>query len=239
MAAILRNNTGKKVIIKKRNRQEIRYLRTDSVTEVIQGLKEVSEKLERVLEDSYQWKWVILTLDNLIQNTMVITLRDSAGINILRKKIQKPMAEALRNNSLKRPIEKLDEFLSLYEATKGDEILQYTFSKKYVPKGTEEESIKKNHIRRNDFIHFIPKHLLTYLDKMPFLVLDCMEYLRFLIFNSFNFAFLINKSQERVIKSYMFRIKKSCKRIRQVYEPLIQESKEKYEKMKKLEAKKT
>ena len=108
---------GVKLINMKKIRSKnskLRYFRTDSTTEVIEGLKEVSDKLGKVLEDSYQWKWVILALDNLIQNTMVITLRDTAGINILKKKIQKPMAEALRNHSLKRPIEKLDEFLSLY-----------------------------------------------------------------------------------------------------------------------------
>jgi hypothetical protein len=42
-------------------------------------LEFVDAQLEDVLQDSYLWKWVIIGMDNTLQNFMVSELRDTAG----------------------------------------------------------------------------------------------------------------------------------------------------------------
>lgn len=206
------------------------YILTSSVTECVEGLRFILNQLEGTLENPYNWKWIILALDNTVQNFMVYTLRDSAGVNILRKKIRAPYYKSLRENT-PRPKELLDEFLSIYEATKGQEMKQYVDSKSYVPINDEEKNIKRLHSIRNEFIHFIPKSWLLYVTGMPQVVLDCMKYINFLAFESFNFL-IVYKKDEIMMKSLIRKINIVSQQIKVEYDLILKAHTEKNEKQK-------
>src|SRR5690349_5074619 len=95
------------------------FIGTDSSTECVDGLQHISDLLNTVLERANNWKWVILSLHNTVQNFIVITIRDSAGINILKKNIQADYYKSLIDPDAPRVKEMLDDFMNLYNNTKN------------------------------------------------------------------------------------------------------------------------
>lgn len=196
---------------------------TEPAIEVLEGLKEISLKLDLVLNNVYQWKWVILATNNTIQNAMTNSIRDSAGVNILREKIRTQMVDSMRNDAVQRPIERLDEFFNLYEGTKGFEMKKVNDNRAYIPKGNEERSIRDIHIIRNNFLHFIPKLWGLYIADMPDIIIDCMKYIRFLTIENFNFFTLPKAKQIREYKSNLYKIRVRCNKIKNEYKKIIKE----------------
>jgi hypothetical protein len=206
------------------------YIYTDSATECVDGLKFISFLLDTVLENANNWKWVIIALHNTVQNFMVITLRDSAGVNILRKKIQGPYYKSLVEGTLPRPKEILDDFMNLYKSTKDpDEMRKYMDSTHFIPTKRQDESMSKLNTMRNEFIHFVPKGLVAYISGMPDIISDCLDYIDFLVFQSFHLPFHRDEDEsdtERLIKE----IKSKSDHIFSVFVELSEERKSKKQK---------
>jgi hypothetical protein len=158
---------------------------------------------------------------------MAITLRDSAGVNILRKKIQAPYYKSLTDGSIPRPKEILDDFMNLYKSTKDpDEMRKYMGSKHFVPTKRQDESIYKLNTIRNEFIHFVPKGYIAPINGMPDIISDCLDYIEFLVFKSFHLPFHRDEDEsdtKRLIKE----IKSKSDNIFSVFVELSNERKSK------------
>ncbi len=162
----------------------VKYLETDEFEEITNSIELLSSQSSQ-LEDKYQWKWVILSMHSTLQGFMVIGLRDSAGLNILKDGIAKKWLRAYRNGD-PYPVEKLDSFLNLYEKIKSDRMLRFGHSRIYESTEGNDRSVKMLNTLRNDFIHFVPKGWLLEVTGLPKICLDCIEIIEFLGWESNN-----------------------------------------------------
>jgi hypothetical protein len=144
------------------------------------------EELGRVLQNPYRWKWVIISLHSGLQGMMVLALQGSHGLHALRPEDAKRWLEAREQGGPLPGDLKLDSFLSLYKKIKSNRMLRYVNSKKFVPIGTQGDSIKKLNSLRNEFIHFTPKVWCLELIGLPDIASDCLSISEFLALASNN-----------------------------------------------------
>src|SRR6478752_487934 len=97
--------------------RQTRYLRTDEHEEAVRSLEWAEAQARSLGEDSYQWKWVLISLHNAVQGFMVLALWQGNGLLALRDKIAGKWLKAYRDGG-DYPAEKLDEFLNLYQKVK-------------------------------------------------------------------------------------------------------------------------
>lgn len=177
----------------------MKYLETDSLKEATRGLEFILHHLDRVFNDTYEWKWIIIGMDNTLQNYMVSALRDSMGYNVLHPKVRDKVLKSIKNNE-PLPREYLNNFFNLYEDIQTDQMRKYIHSKKLNTSEKQEFSVEKLHTLRNVFIHFIPKGWLLYVTGLPKIMLDCISIIDFLVFKSNNIYFYEEKDEERTKK---------------------------------------
>lgn len=79
--------------------------------------------MEKVLDDTYYWKWSVVSLHNSLQGFMVCALTGSNGLNALRDDVAKAWIEALNSGNGNYKIRKLDCFLNLYKKIKSKRIV--------------------------------------------------------------------------------------------------------------------
>lgn len=161
------------------------HLRTDTLEEACRNLEFVAHHLGRVEGEPYEWKWIVLGLHAALQSTMVAALRDSAGINILPPRLRAKLVNALEGRG-PRPKDHLDTFMNLYSGVQGKAIRKYGHSKRLDPTQAQDRSIKKLHEIRNEFVHFVPKHLSLEVSGLPEISADCVAMIRFLAFDCGN-----------------------------------------------------
>lgn len=157
-----------------------RYLLTDEYEEAISALEMVTESLEKARVDAYRWKWVLIALHSAVQGFMVLALRGSNNLAVLKKKNAVKWSEAFRNNRL-LPDECLDTYPNLYSKVQNAELMQkYTYSIVFNPSGSQDHSIKMLNRLRNEFIHFVPKGWRLEVSELPTMVIDCLSFINFL-----------------------------------------------------------
>ena len=177
------------------------WLSTNEWIEVVSDFEMFSEQLQRVIDDPHQWKWAIFALHSGIQGLMVLALEGSHGLNVLREKDAKRWLswdEGDRSDESGPRDLKLANFLDLYKKIKGDKMLIYGHSKKFVPKGTQGRSVKLLNERRNKFIHFTPKIWRLELGGLPDMLSDCLEIAEFLAWESGNVIWHEQDLKERL-----------------------------------------
>ena len=160
-----------------------------------------SEQLQRVIDDRHRWKWAIIALHGGIQGMMVLALRGSNGLNVLREEDAKWWLDGYnsgQSDELRPRDLKLADFLTLYKKIKGKRMLMYTSSQKFVAKGTQGRSIKDLNCLRNDFIHFTPKVWALEPGELLDMVSDCLEIAEFLAWQSGNVLFPEQDLRERL-----------------------------------------
>jgi hypothetical protein len=162
------------------------WFRTNEFEEAILSLEKVAESSKLILEDPSQWRWVVVALHNAVQGFMVLALRGSNNLAVLSPKSASEWMEAYQNSTTYPKNEKLDTFLNLYKKIKGDRMIQFGYSKKFAPQGSQGWSIKKLNQLRNEFIHFIPKGWSLELSGMPQICVDCLDIISFLGWDSGN-----------------------------------------------------
>ena len=191
------------------------WLKTDEYKEITYTLEILEYYTSKVKDDIYFWKWAILALHSALQGFMVIGLKDSAGLNILKDDIAEEWLQAYREGG-QFPIEKLDTFLNLYKKIKSNRMLMYFHSKKFVPEGTQGQSIKKLNILRNDFMHFIPKGWSLEVSGLPIICMDCIQIIRFLGWSSGNFIWR-DENQKNKCNDLLNRIQDNLNFVYQEY----------------------
>jgi len=155
------------------------YLRTDEAEEAISAIEMVSESVAGAKADIYRWKWALIALHSAVQGFMVLALRGSNGLAVLKDDVAAAWLDAHDKNLL-LPEERLDNYENLYKKAKGDRMLIYGHSKRFVPSGSQGGSINKLKDLRDDFIHFVPKGWSLEISGLPRIFADCLDFIEFL-----------------------------------------------------------
>lgn len=162
------------------------WIVTDEAQEAVFALEMVSEQLHRVIESSYQWKWVIIALHSTLQGFMVLALQGTNGLNPLRNKCAREWMAAYERGDGTFPERQLDNFLNLYKKIKSDRMKMYVNSQPFKPRATQTRSVKMLNRLRNDFIHFVPKGWSLEISSLPQIMQDCIDIISFLAFECGN-----------------------------------------------------
>jgi len=181
-----------------------KWLRTDGSVETVSAFEVFAEELQRVSADPYRWKWAIIALHSGLQGMMVLALQGSHGLHVLREEDAKRWLEAHERGGPYPGDLKLDDFLSLYKKIKGDKMLKYINSQKFVPIGTQGGSVKLLNRLRNEYIHFTPRVWALDLVGLPRMALDCLSVAEFLAWESHNVTWKkdnLMKRMDRACKS--------------------------------------
>ena len=176
-------------------------LKTDEWGEAVSDFEMFSEQLQRVIANPHRWKWAIIALHGGIQGMMVLALEGSHGLNVLHEKDAKSWLswyEGDRSTESPPRDLKLANFLELYKRIKGDKMLMYMNSQKFIPKGTQGRSVKLLNELRNKVIHFTPKIWSLELGGLLDMVSDCLEIAHFLAWESGNIIWHEQDLKERL-----------------------------------------
>jgi len=174
------------------------WIRTDELKEAVLALDVFSEFLEKVLKDTYYWKWSVITLHNSLQGFMVCALRGSNGLNVLSDDSAKAWFEAHNSGSGNYQPQKLDSFLNLYKKIKSNKMLMFGHSKKFIIKSQQGSNIKTLNSLRNDFVHFTPKGWSLEVSGLPEVIDDCVAIIEFLAFESNNIIYPDESIEKRI-----------------------------------------
>lgn len=181
------------------NREEDEFLRTDERNEAIMSLKKTIQFLNETRDEVYNWKWVIISLHNCLQSFMILALKGSNSLSVMKPKDADRWLEAYYNDK-EYPKVMMDNFHKLFQKIKGDSMLQFTYSKKFVSNERIDKSVYRLNELRNNFIHFMPMGWSIELRGLPRLVNDIIEIINFLLHDSGNIYFYEEGLQEYVGK---------------------------------------
>jgi len=163
-------------------------LTTDELHEAIYGLQKLAATLPLVIQNSYEWKWVLIIAHNTLQAFMVCAVQGSAGLGALTPQSGAKWLEAY-SKGLPYPDERLDFFLELYKKIQGPSMKQYVGSKQFIPTSEQDTNVEKLNRRRNTFIHFVPTGLLMGIGDLPAVLQDVLNIIHFLAKQSENIEF--------------------------------------------------
>ena len=190
---------------------------TGSVREAIAALEAVADELERAQGDPYRWKWVILTLHGLVQSMMTLALKGSNGLNVLKSADAKRLALAIENGTPIPTDLKMDSFLNLYKKIKR---ATYIDGERFMPQGTQEQSIEALNRLRDQYVHFIPCAFILRVNELPEITLDCLNIAEFLAWNSNNVGWDVKDNEAQLIeraKKAFEAAAKAAQEIKEVY----------------------
>jgi hypothetical protein len=162
------------------------WLRTDEAREAILAICMVKEMLNRVSDEPYYWKWVVLALHNTLQGYMVLALQGSNGLRVLKDDCAKAWLDAYERGDGSYPKPRLKNFMELYKSIQSDQMRIYEISQPFTAHGSQGRSVKLLNKLRNEFIHFTPKSWSLELSGLPKLTDDCIDVISFLAFESNN-----------------------------------------------------
>ena len=169
-----------------------------------------------VRSDTYYWKWIIIALHNAMQTFMVLALKGSNGLAVLRKKSAEEWLIAYESG-LDTPETKLDSFLSLFKKIKNKYILQYGMSKKFKCNSKINNSVKRiNNEFRNFFVHYQPGLWSIELVGLPEILLNCTTIIQFCGWESGN-VFWSDKKLERKAKDELRKLRKNLSILKKTY----------------------
>lgn len=162
------------------------FLETNEHTEARMALLMTNELLIKVKRNDYYWKWTIIVFHNCLQAFMVLALKGTNGLNIIRPRDRKKWLEAHYNDE-PYPETKLKSFQGLFDSLCSEEMRLYTHSKLFIPESVHIGAIDIINIARNRFIHFQPIDLSLQIDGYPGIFLSLIEILEFIILESGNY----------------------------------------------------
>lgn len=162
------------------------FLRTEAFVEVISALEATTDELERAHADPYRWKWTIVTLHAAVEGMMALALEGTNGLKVLRSQDTKRFLDAHENGRAVPGDPRVDSFPNLYRKIKSDTALHYVDSRKFVPRSTQDQSIRELNRLRNQLVHFRPSRFSLIVNGLPEMTFDCLEIIRFLAYESNN-----------------------------------------------------
>ena len=168
------------------------WLSTNESVETVSDFEMFAEQLKRITGDPHRWKWAVIALHSGLQGMIVLALKGSDYMNVIRhdeKKLYSEVSDDKRSGKSPRNNQTLIRFTDLYVWIKRNKILMYTDCRKFVPRGTQGRSIKTLNRLRNEFVHFTPRVWGLDLGGLPRIASDCLEIAEFLAWESGNVRF--------------------------------------------------
>lgn len=159
------------------------YLRTNEHEEAVRSLEWAEVQSRSLAADPYLWKWVFIALHNATQGFMVLSLWNGNGLLALRPKVAAKWLKAHESGE-PYPIDKLDDFLSLYAKVKDRDSFHTVGAGPFQPGSSTDTSLTRLNDIRNDFTHFTPKGWSLELAGLPRICLDSLELIQFLAWES-------------------------------------------------------
>lgn len=159
------------------------FFRVNEATEPLNALKMLKEFLTEAEDEEYYLKWAIIAAHSTLQGFMVLALRGTSSIQIVKKHKKDKNKTAFE--ILSNPEKQLDNFLHLFNKIKDE---QYMPNGAFVDKSGEiTESIENLNEIRNQFIHYFPcswtigistiyRILENVIIVIDFLTQSCLEY---------------------------------------------------------------
>lgn len=164
------------------------WIRTNEENEAVRSLEMAYGLFEKASENLYYWKWVVICLHNSLQGFMILALRGTNGLRVMKKSCRKQFEKYYRGE-LHEPPERIEieSFLNLYAKIKKDhEMGQYHNSQAYVSTQSGDAQIEYLNELRNDFIHFKPQDWSISTGIFIGLLQESLNVIRFLVFESGN-----------------------------------------------------
>ena len=159
---------------------------TDEFLETVLALEDTADELERAKSDRYRWKKAIQALHSAVQGMMVLALRGTNNLRILKREDAERWLDAYESAAPLPADLQMDQFLDLYKKIKSKDMILYTHGEEFAPQGTQGYSIKRLNRLRNQFIHFTPCTFILPLNGLPEMTLDCLNIAWFLAWDSNN-----------------------------------------------------
>lgn len=160
------------------NKSDI-FLRVDEVSEPLNAVMMAKEFLERSEQDIYYLKWAIIAAHNALQGFMVLALKGTCNLQIIKWK--KAYNEKSAYEILSDSEQELDFFLGLYKKIKSNKYMQNTA---FIDEsGKTSYSIKELNKIRNQFIHYLPCNWSLETQLMIDALKDTMKVISFLTRN--------------------------------------------------------
>ncbi len=156
-----------------------RWLRTDEAEEAVAAVESIAPFVRNISGDLYGWRWTILSVHTTVQGFMVLALRDSAGLNVLPKKLAAAWLTAHYQNG-PYPAERLDSFLNLYHKVKNKVMAVQLDAQAFKPSGSQGKSIRSLNALRNSFVHFLPASWSIEVSGLPRICLDSLNLVEYL-----------------------------------------------------------
>ena len=165
------------------------WLRTDEKKEAIDALEKLYQFLKDIEDNTYNWKWVIITTHIAVQNFMILAIKGSDLLNVYDKDsveiINMNKDEIIHTLNIK-----MDNFINLYHKIKSNKYMrQYIFSKAFRGNTYTLKNIKELNKLRNKFIHFTPQGWSLEINGLPVICLNALNIIKFLIKDSGNIRF--------------------------------------------------
>jgi hypothetical protein len=133
-------------------KRKLRWLRTDEREDAVRSLEWSAEIAKTVCTKPHNWKWLLISLHNAVQGYMVVALEKGNGLLTLRPKVAEKWLAAFDGDG-PYPVEKLDDFLPLYEKIKNP----VHFREPFCPSAEQNRRIERLHELRCQFMHFTPR----------------------------------------------------------------------------------
>ena len=181
--------------IKESDTQKHEWLSTNESVETVSDFEIFSEQIKRVIGDVHRWKWAIIALHSGVQGMMVLSLKGSDGLNVLRAADKNRWLDWYNGDRCDktRPRDlRLASFLELYKRIKSCKLRIYCDSRMFIPTATQDQSVGKLNALRNKFIHFTPKVWGLEVGGLPDIALDCLGIAEFLAWESGNVRFRLS-----------------------------------------------
>ncbi|WCR28780.1 hypothetical protein L3476_08655 [Paenibacillus thiaminolyticus] len=173
------------------------FLRTDERVETIKSLEKTIQFLEESEQDIYQWKWLLISLHNALQCFMVLALKGSNSLNVMKPSHASKWMKAYETDSVS-PNVQLDFFNELFKKIQSDSMDLFTNSQRFNSNESIDKSVQRLNSFRNRFIHFMPMSWSLEIIGLPRLALDILEVIEFLFLESGNVYFYEEKQTQLV-----------------------------------------
>lgn len=171
------------------------FFRTDLISESYNALKMTGNFISEIKSDQYQIKWSIIAMHNALQCFMVLALRGTSDLTIIKQNKQnknKDIFEILSN-----PDNKLDNFMCLFKKCKQDKyMIQYVNSRTFCDNsGNITLNVEMLNDTRNNFIHYFTSGLSIEVLACKSMLSHSLEVIDFLLNKSENFTYQFSDEQ--------------------------------------------
>jgi hypothetical protein len=125
----------------------------DEFEDAVLSIELAAEKFFQSKNNSTQWKWAIIAMQNAVQSAMGLALAGTDGCGALYPKSQKQNREWLENPTPERPPRRMADYKTLLERIQRPELLEGP-----VPSLSEEDcrNLERLNELRRQFAHYNP-----------------------------------------------------------------------------------